>query len=128
MRIYLFLFSLLLAGWGITGCQNSPLYEQDVQLMAELQCEARRLKEERFAMANRLRFRDDSLMKYHISLTGQQRQEADSIRTTLTVRTSEVAVRLTRTMDSLFDIHYQTVEQRQAFDAAIARKVDEWCR
>lgn len=95
--------------------------------MADLQCEARRLKEERFSIANTLRFRSDSLMKLNIPLTAAQKQEEDSIKTLYTARTGEVAVRLTRVMDSLFAVHYQTAEQRQEFDAAVEKKMQQVC-
>jgi hypothetical protein len=101
--------------------------ETDVALMADLRCEAQQLKNKRFEVANVLRFRNDSLAKLDIPLTDLQKQEEDSIRQRLTLRTGEVAVRLTRTMDSLFEIHYKTVEQRQAFDVAVERKVQEMC-
>jgi hypothetical protein len=98
-----------------------------VELMARLQCEARQLKEERFRIANDLRFRGDSLMKLNISLTETQKQQEDSIKQALTLRTGEVAVRLMRTMDSLFEAHYQSVELRQQFDAAVEKKLGEMC-
>ncbi|MBU1820992.1 MAG: hypothetical protein KKG00_05705 [Bacteroidetes bacterium] len=127
MQKKLLLSFALLPLW-LGGCQENSIHEEDVKLMARLQCEARQLKEERFDIANKMRFRGDSLMKLNISLTATQRQQEDSIKQALTLRTGEVAVRLMRTMDSLFDVHYQTVELRQQFDAAVEKKLGEVCQ
>ncbi|HAO48391.1 MAG TPA: hypothetical protein DCR35_03265, partial [Runella sp.] len=47
------------------GCQknNQAQLENDAQLMAQLECQARQLKEERFKVANDIRFMEDSLTK-----------------------------------------------------------------
>ncbi len=128
MKSYsIFCLSLLMGGV-LLCCQEKTVYENDVRLMTELQCEARRLKEERFSIANALRFRNDSLTKLNIPLTNVQKQEEDSIKTTLTIRTGELAERLTRSMDSLFAVHYKTVEERQQFDAAVEKKLGEVCQ
>jgi hypothetical protein len=126
MRLRYFPGIVLLSLW-LGGCQEKSIHEEDVELMARLQCEARQLKEERFRIANDLRFRGDSLMKLNISLTETQKQQEDSIKQALTLRTGEVAVRLMRTMDSLFEAHYQSVELRQQFDAAVEKKLGEMC-
>lgn len=127
MKLRSFSGLLLIVGYALMGCEEKAINDEDVHLMAELQCEARHLKDERFGKANELRFRNDSLMKLNIPLTEAQKQEEDSIRNVLTIRTGEVAVRLTRTMDSLFDIHYKTVERRQEFDTAVEKKLKEIC-
>ena len=95
--------------------------------MADLQCQARQLKEQRFRVANEIRLRGDSLMKADVPLSDAQRAEEDSLKQTLTVQTGALATRLTFVMDSIFDAHYQTVEQREAFDQALAKKVAEVC-
>lgn len=119
---------LLLIGTCLFGCSGGSVVEEaDVALMADLRCEAQQLKDKRFKIANDLRFRNDSLAKLNIPLTYLQKQEEDSIRQWLTLRTGEVADRLTHTMDSLFKIHYKTVEQRQVFDVAVEKKVQEIC-
>lgn len=66
-------------------------------------------------------------MKANIPLTESQRAEEDSLKQTLTVQTGELATRLTFVMDSLFEAHYKTIEQREAFDQALAKKVEEIC-
>ncbi len=110
-----------------TSCTERGVLEEDIKLMAQLECQARQLKEERFQVANLLRLRADSLMKANSVLTAKQKAEEDSLKETLTVRTGELATRLTYVMDSLFEARYQTVAQREAFDEALARKVEEVC-
>ncbi len=95
--------------------------------MANLECEARQLKEQRFQTANRLRLRDDSLMKADIPITADQVAETDSLKQTLTLQTSTLAIRLSTALDSLFERHYKTKESREAFDRAMAQKVLEIC-
>ena len=109
------------------GCTKPAGQDQDIELMAGLECRARQLKEERFRVANELRLRGDSLMKANTTLTDRQRMEEDSIKEALTVQTGELAARLTFVMDSLFEKHYKTVEQREEFDKVLAKKVGELC-
>lgn len=112
----------------ITSCTEQGVQEEDIALMAQLECQARQLKEERFQVANMLRLRADSLMNANSVLTARQKAEEDSLKETLTVRTGELATRLTYVMDSLFDVRYKTVAQREVFDEALARKVEEVCK
>lgn len=109
------------------GCQNNTVRDEDVALLAELDCQARELKERRFRIANELRQRSDSLMKADIPLTETQQAEEDSLKQMLTVQTGALATRITFVLDSLFEAHYQTMEQREAFDQALAKKVAEVC-
>ncbi len=110
------------------GCNENSVRDEDVALMADLECQARQLKEQRFQVANELRLRGDSLMKANVALTEVQKAEEDSLKQILTVQTSELATRVTYVMDSLFDAHYKTIEQREAFDEAVAKKVEEVCK
>lgn len=109
------------------GCQNEAAQDGDVALMANLECQARQLKEQRFRVANQLRLRDDSLMTAKVSRTVAQIAEADSLKETLTRQTSALATRLTTALDSLFETQYKTKESREAFDRAMAQKVREIC-
>ena len=111
----------------LMNCIPDSVQDQDIELMARLECQARQLKEERFRVANELRLRGDSLMKAKSTLTDRQRVEEDSIKESLTVQTGELAMRLTFVMDSLFEQRYKTVEQREVFDKALAKKVGEVC-
>jgi len=126
-RLTVRLLAFLVASGLFCGCQNNAVQDEDVALMADLQCQARQLKEQRFRVANEIRLRGDSLMKADVPLSDAQRAEEDSLKQTLTVQTGALATRLTFVMDSIFDAHYQTVEQREAFDQALAKKVAEVC-
>ncbi len=125
MPLWLVVFVAAIAS---TSCTERGVQEEDIELMAQLECQARQLKEERFQVANMLRLRADSLMNANSVLTARQKAEEDSLKETLTVRTGELATRLTYVMDSLFDVRYKTVAQREVFDEALARKVEEVCK
>lgn len=119
--------STIVLALGFLGCTNNSVRDEDVAILANLECQARQLKEQRFQVANEIRLRGDSLMKANIPLTEAQKMEEDSLKQTLTVQTGELATRLTFVMDSLFEAHYKTIEQREAFDKALAKKVEEIC-
>lgn len=124
IRYFLTVFVLVIS---TISCTKKGVQDQDIELMARLECQARQLKEERFRVANELRLRGDSLMKARSTLTDRQRVEEDSIKESLTLQTGELAMRLTFVMDSLFEQRYKTVEQREVFDKALAKKVGEVC-
>ncbi len=110
------------------GKNEREQLEKDAQLMAVLECEARQLKEERFQAANDIRLMEDSLAKHHIVLTDVQSHQIDSVKNAYTLRTGQLADKITKTMDSLFAVSYQTVEQRQTFDEATEKKLREVCQ
>ncbi|WP_428666280.1 hypothetical protein [Runella sp.] len=113
---------------GRCGKDEKVQLEKDAQLMAVLECEARQLKEERFDAANEIRFMEDSLAKHHIALTASQSKHIDSVKNEYTLRTGQLANKITKTMDSLFAVSYQTPEQRQTFDAAVEKRLQEVCK
>jgi outer membrane murein-binding lipoprotein Lpp len=121
------LLALLVASGLLCGCQSNAVQDEDVALLADLDCRARQLNEQRFRIADELRLRSDSLMKANIPLTEAQQAEEDSLYKTLTAQTGVLATRITFVLDSLFEAHYKTMEQREAFDQALAKKVAEVC-
>lgn len=129
MKVNIFVW-IVIGGLTMLGCQKSDQeqLQKDAKQMATLECEARQLKEERFKIANDIRFMEDSLMKHHISLTASQSQQIDSIKTVLTMRTGQLADKITKAMDSLFTTTYQTPQQRQTFDVAKEKMLEEVCR
>lgn len=96
--------------------------------MATLACEARHLKDERFKVANDFRFMEDSLAKHKIPLSEVQGRQMDSIKNVYTLQTGKLADKITKTMDSLFAVSYKTTEQRQAFDTATEKALQEICK
>ncbi|RDB05733.1 hypothetical protein [Runella aurantiaca] len=129
MKIKLF-YWVIIGCIGLLSCEKKDggQFEKDVQLMANLECEARQLKEERFNAANDIRLMEDSLAKHHLPLSPAQSQRIDSVKTAYTLRTGQLAEKITKTMDSLFAVSYKTIEQRQAFDAATEKKLQEVCK
>jgi hypothetical protein len=122
-----YLLLIIALAYVCISCAEDAVGDQDVVLLADLECQARQLKEERFRVANELRLRGDSLMKANSTLTEAQKKQEDSLKQSLTLRTGELATRLTFVMDSLFENRYKTVEQREAFDNALAKRVGEIC-
>lgn len=124
------LFWVIIGGIGLLRCEKNTdgSLEKDAALMAALRCEARQLKEERFRAANDIRFLEDSLAKNKTALSAVQRREIDSIQNIYTLRTGQLADKITQTMDSLFAGRYQTPEQRQALDEATEKKLLEVCK
>lgn len=114
----------------LLGCKKNQQkqLENDAKLMASLECEARHLKEERFKIANDIRLMEDSLAKNKIALTTRQSQEIDSIKKVYTLRTGQLADKITHTMDSLFAVNYRTPEQRQTFDLATEKMLQQICK
>ncbi|GAB2800442.1 hypothetical protein GCM10027275_53080 [Rhabdobacter roseus] len=113
------------------ACQSASeqsTLDTDARLLAYLQCEARQLKEQRFRVANDLRFREDSLLRLHLALTELEKKQADSVKQVLTAQTEQLAAKITQTMDSLFAAHYQSLERRRELDVATERLVQEVCR
>jgi hypothetical protein len=123
-----YLLLIIALAYVCISCAEDAVGDQDVVLLADLECQARQLKEERFRVANELRLRGDSLMKANSTLTEAQKKQEDSLKQSLTLRTGELATRLTFVMDSLFENRYKTVEQREAFDNALAKRVGEICK
>ena len=112
------------------GCQknNQAQLENDAQLMAQLECQARQLKEERFKAANDIRFMEDSLAKYKLRLSPQKSAEIDSVKESYTIRTGELADKITKTMDSLFATTYRSQEERQQLDEATEKVLQKICQ
>lgn len=119
-----------LGGLLVMSCQkmDQAQLEKDAQLMAKLECEARQLKEERFKVANDIRFMEDSLAKNKIGLSLQKAAEIDSVKEYYTLRTGELADKITKTMDSLFSTTYHSPEERQQLDEATEKVLQKICQ
>ena len=122
----LFLFLLL----GLTSCTDK-LDEKSVALDAEriavLQCDARHLRNERFDTDNNIRLREEDMLKKGEKITPAVLHQNDSIAKDLTQRTSDMAGKITRTLDSFWKNKYKTLEQRQVLDKAVEEIVNSKC-
>lgn len=129
MKVNIFVWAIL-CGLTTLGCKknNQEQLDKDAKLMATLECEARQLKEERFKIANEMRFMEDSLAKYKIALTAAQSQQMDSVKNVYTVRTGALADKITKTMDSLFAMTYHNPEERQQLDEATEIVLQKICQ
>lgn len=112
------------------GCKknNQAQLENDAQLMAQLECQARQLKEERFKVANDIRFMEDSLTKNKLRLSPEKIAEIDSVKESYTLRTGELADKITKTMDSLFATTYRSQEEREQLDEATEKVLQKICQ
>lgn len=114
----MFLFPLL----GLTSCTNK-IDEKSIALDAEriaiLQCDARHLRNERFDSANNIRLREEAMLRKGEKITPAQLHQNDVVAKDLTQRTSEMATKITRTLDSFWKNKYKTIEQRQVLDKAV---------
>lgn len=124
------LIGVLLVGFALVNCQQGQQAQltADAQLMATLECEARHLKDERFKAANDIRFMEDSLAKQHLSLSAAQSAAIDSLKTTYTQRTEQLALKITKTMDSLFAASYHSPAEREQFDNAVEDVLKKTCQ
>lgn len=121
---------VILSSLLVLGCKkdNQAQLENDAQLMAKLECQARQLKEERFKVANDIRFMEDSLTKNKLRLSPKKIAEIDSVKESYTIRTGELADKITKTMDSLFSTTYHTPEERQQLDEATEKVLQKICQ
>ncbi|WP_080057372.1 hypothetical protein [Spirosoma aerolatum] len=119
----------VLIGFAVGNCQKiqQSQLDRDAQLMATLECEARQLKNERFKAANDIRFMEDSLAKHNIQLTSAQSIKIDSVKENYTLRTGQLAEKITKTMDSLYAATYQHPEERQQLDDAVEKVLQTIC-
>lgn len=129
MKVNIFIWAIV-GSLTMLGCKknNQEQLDKDAKLMATLECEARQLKEERFKIANEMRFMEDSLAKYKIALTAAQSQQMDSVKNVYTVRTGALADKITKTMDSLFSMTYHNPEERQQLDEATEIVLQKICQ
>lgn len=125
--VFTLFLSLLL---GLTNC-TEKLDEKSVALDAEriavLQCDARHLRNERFDTANNIRLREEDMLKKGIKMTPALLHQNDSIAKDLTQRTSELAAKITHTLDSFWKNKYKTREQRNILDKAVEKTVNIKC-
>lgn len=129
MKVNIFIWAIV-GSLTMLGCKknNQEQLDKDAKLMATLECEARQLKEERFKIANEMRFMEDSLAKCKIALTAAQSQQMDSVKNVYTVRTGALADKITKTMDSLFSMTYHNPEERQQLDEATEIVLQKICQ
>jgi hypothetical protein len=124
-------FAILLFPFlGLTSCSDK-IDEKSIALDAEriavLQCEARHLRNERFDTANNIRLREEDMLKKGVKMTPILLHQNDSIAKDLTQRTSNLAAKITHTLDSFWKNKYQTREQRQELDKAVEKIVAVKC-
>ncbi|MBN8825302.1 MULTISPECIES: hypothetical protein [unclassified Spirosoma] len=119
----------VLIGFAVGNCQKIQQSQltRDAQLMATLECEARQLKNERFKAANDIRFMEDSLAKHSIRLTSAQSAQIDSVKANYTLRTGQLAEKITKTMDSLYTATYHQPDERQQLDDAVEKVLQTIC-
>lgn len=122
---------LLFSFFGLTSCSDKiddKTLALDAERIATLQCEARHLRNERFDTANNIRLREEDMLQKGVKMTPDLLHQNDSIAKDLTQRTSNLASKITHTLDSFWKNKYKTREQRQELDKAVEKIVAVKCR
>ena len=123
-------FGIALVGFGLASCSvgHQSTLAIDAQLLAKLECEARHLKDERFTVANTIRLMEDSLARHRLPLSAAKSTEIDSVKASYTLRTGQLADKITKTMDSLFATNYHSSQERQQLDEEIEKVLQTNCQ
>ena len=111
---------------GFMAC-NAPApdtLEQDAQMLANLTCEARHIREERFALADAIRFTEEEIKGKSTSQTQKKLDSLLSLTEPIALRTKIMADSVKQALKQLQKNRYKTPEQRKALDAAMMRYLE----
>lgn len=131
--------SLFLLAFLIFGCSEKKpgITEEQIQkdgrTLAELQCAAKKLKDERFKLADDIRFLEDSiqLVRKDRAKMARYRFRLDSLKNTtedMWRRTKIMADSVNHTLERLHKETYLDLEIRKQLDAAQEKAFGEICR
>lgn len=133
MKPYLLLALLLSL---LVSCNNNEISEEtlqaDADMLANLQCDAKKLQEERFQLANNIRFLEDSVMATQDSmlLIGYKAKLADLApqKESVLERTKIMADSISKTMMKLQQGTYKDTADRKLLDVALNKKFEQICK
>jgi hypothetical protein len=139
MSIKLTIGSCICWVFALIACQPNATntykknFEADGKMLAELQCQAKRLQDERFALANAIRFLEDSvaLSAANPGLRTAYQSRLDSLNgTTEDVwrRTKVMADSIMNTLQRLHGSAYQSKTDRKLLDEAMDAAYQAYCR
>ena len=120
-QVALLLFTnFLFSCTGTTSESREPSLEAIVNDFAPLECRAVALREQRFALANQIRFTEDTLrsiadkkdtLRLHAILA-----DLNDRRTTTTQQSLQLADSIKHTLDSLMNNYLTTAEEKEKFN------------
>lgn len=115
------------------ACNESPTKEnsQDpVLMLADLHCEAVSLRKARFALADEIRFSEDTLLHLDADDSTRFRLELKlksitPYKDSIVTRSLDLSKIIKAKLDSLIEIEFKDAKQRAAFDAALAAELSK---
>jgi hypothetical protein len=119
LAVFLFLLCL--------SCRQAGVIDNNVAKMADLECRAIHLREMRFALANKIRFVQDTLLQT-ISAVDSLRL-SDSLhfyqqqKETLLQASLQLADTIHKQLDSLRKFAFENVEQKHEFDKRLMEEL-----
>ena len=105
MTIKITFATILFFLFALTSCWDKideKSLAADAEIIAMLQCDARHLRNERFEAANQIRLKEEDMLQKGEKMTPALLQQNDSIAKDLTRRTSDMAAKITQTLDSFW--------------------------
>ncbi len=133
MKLY---YAAIALGLFFASCAGNKLSEEtlkaDAQHLATLQCEAKKLQEERFQLANDIRMLEDSIMIAPDSISKQGYIEKLAVLTPnkedVGLRTKTMADSISRTITALQEGTYKDTADRKLLDAALLSEFERLCK
>ncbi len=119
----------------LTSCSSQSISEEtlkaDGERLAALQCEARKLQEERFLLAQNVRQWEDSVRFSQDSTTKTAHQqvldELNGKREGMHLRTKTMADSITKVLDGFYEGTYKDTADRKLLDAALTAAFEANC-
>lgn len=118
------------------ACNSNHIAEEtinaDAERLAKLQCEAKKLQEERFQLATDIRMLEDSIMNgTDTILKASQQAKLDELngeKEDMWLRTKAMAESISQLLEAYHQTTYIDTADRKLLDAALLAKFDEVCK
>jgi hypothetical protein len=107
---------LVLLTVAVLGCKNKPNLQEDAQMIAKLQFDAKMLQDKRFAYADSLNRADAEKLKNKTKFSQSEMEDFYRKKQDLSTETAMLSSLIASKMDSLFSKSYKTKEERTKFD------------
>lgn len=131
MRLYLLLLLVALLAACNTHSINEETVKADGEYLAALQCEAKKLQEERFLLAQNIREWEDSVRYSQDSVAKMAHQatldELNGKREDMHLRTKAMADSITHVLNAFYEGTYKDTADRKLLDAALTKAFETQC-
>lgn len=121
---------LLLSACGAPKLSEETL-QADAAMLANLQCEAKKLQDERFKLATDIRMLEDSIMTAASSLIPAYQAKLDALagkKEDMALRTKTMADSITHVLEQLHQGTYKDTADRRLLDVALSGQYEQLCR